>query len=99
MANNTRSIYTDYVLYPCLILFVISFSLPIAYNSTLAILFSIVFLAGVKNLKNNIRSYFSLANKLAQASPMPDVAPVINAIFAIKGPFFIPSELSFSVPS
>ena len=59
MANNTRSIYTDYVLYPCLILFVISFSLPIAYNSTLAILFSIVFLASVKNLKNNIRSYFS----------------------------------------
>ena len=59
MANNTRPIYTDYVLFPCLILFVISFPLPIAYNSILAILFSIVFLAGVKNLKNNIRSYFS----------------------------------------
>ena len=59
MANNTRSIYTDYVLFPCLILFVISFPLPIAYNSTLAILFSIVFLAGVRDLKNNIRSYFS----------------------------------------
>jgi len=59
MANNTRSIYTDYVLFPCLILFVISFPLPIAYNSTLAILFSIIFLAGVRNLKNNIRSYFS----------------------------------------
>ena len=59
MANNTRSIYTDYVLFPCLTLFVISFSLPIAYNSILAILFSIVFLAGIKNLKNYIRSYFS----------------------------------------
>jgi hypothetical protein len=59
MADNTRSIYTDYVLFPCLLLFVISFPLPIAYNSTLAILFLIVFLAGVKNLKNNIRSYFS----------------------------------------
>src|SRR6185295_11968212 len=59
MANNTRSIYTNYVLFPCLILFVISFPLPIAYNSTLTILFSIVFLAGVKNLKNNIKSYFS----------------------------------------
>ena len=59
MVNNARSIYTDYILFPCLILFVISFPLPIAYNSILAILFSIVFLAGVKNLKNNIRSYFS----------------------------------------
>ena len=59
MPNNTRSIYADYILFPCLILFIISFPLPIAYNSTLAILFSIVFLAGVKNLKNNFRSYFS----------------------------------------
>jgi hypothetical protein len=59
MANNTRSIYTDYVLFPCLILLVISFPLPIAYNSTLAILFSIVFLARVRSLKNNIRLYFS----------------------------------------
>ncbi|HMK18626.1 MAG TPA: O-antigen ligase family protein [Chitinophagaceae bacterium] len=59
MANNTRSIYSDYVLFPCLILFVISFPLPIAYNSILTILFSIVFLAGIRNLKNNIRLYFS----------------------------------------
>ena len=59
MANNTRTIYTDYVLFPCLILFVISLPLPIAYNSTLAIVFFIVFLADVKDLKNNIRSYFS----------------------------------------
>ena len=59
MANNTISIYTDYVLFPCLILFVISFPLPIAYNSILAILFSIVSLVSIKNLKNNIRSYFS----------------------------------------
>jgi O-antigen ligase len=58
MANNTRSIYNDYILFPCLILFVISFPLPIAYNSILAMLFPIVFLAGVKNLKNNIKSYF-----------------------------------------
>jgi hypothetical protein len=51
--------YTNYFLFPCLVLFTISFPLPIAYNSTLAILLFIVFLADVKDIKNNITSYFS----------------------------------------
>src|SRR5688500_15549505 len=59
MVNNVKSIYTDYILFPCLVLFTISFPLPIAYNSSLAILLFIVFLADTKNLKNNITSYFS----------------------------------------
>ena len=59
MANNIKSIYTDYLLFPCLVLFTISFPLPIAYNSSLIIILSILFLADVKNLKDNITSYFS----------------------------------------
>jgi len=59
MVNNVKSIYTDYILFLCLVLFTISFPLPIAYNSSLAILLFLVFLADAKNLKNNITSYFS----------------------------------------
>ena len=57
--NKVKSIYTDYILFPLLILFAISFPLPIAYNSSLAILLFIVFLTDIKNLKNNAISYFS----------------------------------------
>lgn len=56
---NPGTSYTNYLLFPSLILFTISLPLPIAYNSILTILLFIVFLADIKNLKNNIASYFS----------------------------------------
>lgn len=61
MVNNVKSVYTDYLFFPFLILFTISFPLPIAYNSSLTILLAILFLADIKNLKNNILVYFSKA--------------------------------------
>jgi O-antigen ligase len=54
-----RSIYTNYVLFPALALFTASFPLPIAYNSVFTILLFIVFLADLRNIKNNILVYFS----------------------------------------
>lgn len=56
--HNIKSIYTNYVLFPSLILFTISFPLPIAYNSILSILLFIVFLADISNLRNYTASYF-----------------------------------------
>ena len=58
MVHKLKSTYSDYVLFPCLVLFTASFPLPAAYNSIFTILLFISFLAGIKNLKNNVTSYF-----------------------------------------
>ena len=54
-----KSIYTDYILFPALVLLTASFPLPIAYNSVFTILLFIVFLIDLRNLKHNIRLYLS----------------------------------------
>ena len=54
-----RSKYTDYILFPILILFTASISLPIAYNSVFTILLFVVFLFDLGNMKNNLSLYFS----------------------------------------
>jgi hypothetical protein len=54
-----KSIYTDYILFPALVLLTASFPLPIAYNSIFTILLFIVFIIDLRNLKNNFRLYFS----------------------------------------
>lgn len=54
-----KSIYTDYILFPALVLLTASFPLPIAYNSVFTILLFTVFFIDLKNLKNNIRIYLS----------------------------------------
>lgn len=54
-----KSIYTDYILFPTLVLLTASFPLPIAYNSVFTILLFMVFIIDLRNLKNNIRLYFS----------------------------------------
>src|SRR5215204_693622 len=56
--HNIKSTYTNYVLFPCLFLFTISFPLPIAYNSIFSILLFIAFLADTSNLRSNTVSYF-----------------------------------------
>ena len=58
MVQNIRSIYTDFILFPSLMLFVVSFPLPIAFNSIFTVLLFIVFLADVRNITNNTISYF-----------------------------------------
>ena len=55
--HNPRSTYTNYFLFPCLILLTASFPLPIAYNSICTILLFGVFLADIRNFNTNIRSY------------------------------------------
>ena len=45
-------------MFPFLVVFTISFPLPIAFNSILSILFFIVFLADIRDLGNNTASYF-----------------------------------------
>src|SRR6187399_332425 len=54
-----KSKYTDYILFPILILFTASISLPIAYNSVFTILLFVVFLFDLGNMKNNLSLYFS----------------------------------------
>ncbi len=55
--HNLKSIYTDFILFPSLILITVSFPLPLAYNSIFTILLFLVFLAGIKTVKTNISSY------------------------------------------
>lgn len=57
LTSNLKSIYTDFIFFPCLVLFTISFPLPIAYNSILSIILIVVFLIGIKNIRYNILSY------------------------------------------
>ncbi|TLY45703.1 MAG: O-antigen ligase family protein, partial [Gammaproteobacteria bacterium] len=54
-----KSKYTDYILFPILILFTASISLPIAYNSIFTILLFVVFLFDLGKMKNNLSLYFS----------------------------------------
>ena len=56
--QEIKSIYTNYILFPALVLFTISFSLPIAFNSILSILLFIVFLIDTTRLSKNIIAYF-----------------------------------------
>ena len=56
--QNSEIRYTNFLLYPCLILFAVSLPLPIAYSSTFSILLVAVFITDIKNLKNNFSSYF-----------------------------------------
>ena len=58
MVHNIRSTYTDFILFPSLILFVASFPFPIAFNSIFALLLFIVFLADTRNIRNNTIFYF-----------------------------------------
>ncbi len=54
-----NSKYTDYILFPILVLFIASISFPIAYNSVFLILLFIVFLFDLRNVKNNLSVYIS----------------------------------------
>jgi O-antigen ligase len=54
-----KSKYTDYILFPIIVLFTASIPFPIAYNSTFSILLFIVFLFDLKNIKTNLSLYFS----------------------------------------
>ena len=54
---NLKSTYTNFIFFPCLALFTISFPLPIAYNSILTIVLFVIFLIDIKNIRTNITSY------------------------------------------
>jgi hypothetical protein len=56
LTSNLKSTYTDFIFFPCLALFTISFPLPIAYNSILTIVLFVIFLIGIKNIRTNIIS-------------------------------------------
>ena len=57
LAPNLKSAYTNFIFFPCLAMFTISFPLPIAYNSILSILLFVIFLIDIKNIRTNIISY------------------------------------------
>jgi len=54
-----KSKYTDYILFPSLVLLSASFPLPIAYNSIFSILLFTVFLVDLGNMKTNLSLYFA----------------------------------------
>ena len=59
-----KSKYTDYILFPSLVLLTASFPLPIAYNSIFSIVLFTVFLVDLRNMKNNLSLYFSNARNI-----------------------------------
>lgn len=56
-ASSVKSTYTDFIFFPCLVLFTLSFPLPIAYNSILSITLFVIFLIGVKNISSSLTAY------------------------------------------
>jgi O-antigen ligase len=56
LVPNLNSTYTNFIFFPCLALFTISFPLPIAYNSILSILLFVIFIIDIKNIRTNIIS-------------------------------------------
>jgi len=54
-----KSKYTDYILFPTLVLFTISLSLPVAFSSIFIIGLFVVGLGNIREIKTNIALYFS----------------------------------------
>lgn len=61
---NSSTIYTNYILFPCLIFFTISLPLPIAYSSIAIISLAVVFLMDIKNIKLNFKKYYSKTSNI-----------------------------------